>query len=733
MAQSVAGARPTTGTLIAAVRSAGERPMLVVGALFLVAAGLTAYYATKITTYQPDELGYTHMAMAIGDSPGLWTSAHGGGDRLNQLYPLILAPIYRLWDNVTAYHVAHWLNAGLMASTVIPVYLLSRGVLERRGAAYLATAVAAIVPWLTLSSGELTEVVAYPACAWALFAMHRALTRPSWRADLWALVAILVATYGRLQLGILGPAFIAAVLLHEVGWALTGGTAASGRAAALREARRRLLRDHIVLAAATGAALAVLAVLLVTGKLQAAFGYYGNTIAGDLFPPGMWSNARANVTSLAWGAGVLPLVVSAGLVLESLVAPRARRVHAFAILALLVFVGILLSVARINASLLSGDVQERYVMFVVPLLFVGLVAGLLETRRPAIVLLLGAVVVATSIATTAFYVAPSSFWFLVSPGMTWFLEVIGPQLGNVAGWFGIQGPSRFALGGWAIALACLVLAAAIHLAGRRRALVSASITGLVLVYCVTATVHSFDRVVHGAPEYRGLGTGHVAGNDWVDRRVGRDTPVTLLTSQIGQLSESRAQWQDLEFWNRSVQSAYALSRPPTSWHAPEDAEVGPGGRIEARTAPRHVVVATNGVPVGLRGREVARSPDDRLALLDTGGGAWRVAWSVTGLSDDGWLPLERSATLTLPGTSRRCQDASLRFAAPRSLAERRSVRVAGAGVDVRAVVAAARSRTLRVKPCGTGPLRLRLTAVVPAGATAPGATLRLRSVSLEPA
>ena len=135
-----------------AAARAGDRPALVVGALFVVSAAVSAYFATKITSFQPDELAYTHLAMALGDRPSLWTAAFGGHERLNQLYPLTLAPLYGLFGNVTAYELAHWWNALLMASAVVPVYLLAREVLERGWAAYLAAAVAAVVPWLTLSS-----------------------------------------------------------------------------------------------------------------------------------------------------------------------------------------------------------------------------------------------------------------------------------------------------------------------------------------------------------------------------------------------------------------------------------------------------------------------------------------------------------------------------------------------------------------------------------------------------
>jgi hypothetical protein len=714
----------------AVARRAGDRPSLVVGALFAISAALAAFYATKMTSFEPDELGYTHIAMALGDRPAFLTDAFGGADRLNQLYPLTLAPLYRLFGNVTAYEAAHWWNALLMASAVVPTYLLAREVLQRRSTAYAAAAIAAVVPWLTMSSVQLTEVVAYPACAWALFAMQRALTRPSWRADLMAIVAIAVATYGRLQLGILGPVFVAAVLVHELGWALTAAAAAGDRRRALREARRRLLRGHVVLAAATAVVVVAFAALVAAGGLQKAFGYYGNTLAGQLLPPGMWSNAQANFTFLTWGVGVLPMVWTVGLVLTNVAAARARRVHAFACLAALTFVALVITVARINVIFNSSVVQERYVMFVAPLLVVGLLAGLVEMRRPALTLLLGAAVVVPLVATTEFQVIPSSFWFLVSPGMASFIEVIAPRLGSVGRVLGDAGASRFALAGYAIALGCLLLAAGIHVAVRRRGAIAAAIAALVLVFCATATVYSFHRVVYGSAMYRGLGSFDTSDRDWIDRAVGRRAPVALLATQIGQVSDSRIRWLTAEFWNRSPEAAYGLSSPYTTWHPSRPARVRRGGRIVAPSPARYVVLAARGVPLGLAGREVARSPDATLRLVDTGSRPWRAAWALRGLSDDGWLPLHGRATLTIPGARRRCRVARFTFTTPSSLPESRAVRVRGEGVDRHVEVSPRAARTLRVRACGAGPLRLSLVASVPPAAGALGATIRLRSLTV---
>jgi hypothetical protein len=346
-----------------------------------------------------------------------------------------------------------------------------------------------------------------------------------------------------------------------------------------------------------------------------------------------------------------------------------------------------------------------------------------------VALLLGAVVIAPLVATTDFEVNPSGFWFLVSPGMTTFLEVIAPRLGQVGRALGDAGLSRFVLGGAAIALGCLLVAAGIRAGARRGGLVAGGIVAAVFALCATTTVYSFHRVVYGSAEYPGLGTGSVAGRDWIDRAVGRDTPVTLLAEQAGQVSDSRELWSAAEFWNRSVQTAYVLSRPFTTWHPGREARLRPGRIVSPRRA-RYVVLSASGVPLRLVGRELARSPDRALRLVDTGQGPLRAAWTLLGLSDDGWLPLQRPATLTIPGRQRRCQDARFTLTVPASLPEARRVRLRGGGVERVVLVRPRAARSVRMRACGAGPLQLTLSALVPPAATAPGATVRVRSLTV---
>jgi hypothetical protein len=126
----------------------------------LVAAVAAGYFSRQVVGYEPDEIGYTRLAIGIAHSLAPFTLSNGGSQRLNQLYPLLIAPIWGPFGNVTAFRVTHLWNALLLASAAIPAYLLAREVLERRWAAYLVAALVAAAPWITLSTTELTEVAA---------------------------------------------------------------------------------------------------------------------------------------------------------------------------------------------------------------------------------------------------------------------------------------------------------------------------------------------------------------------------------------------------------------------------------------------------------------------------------------------------------------------------------------------------------------------------------------------
>ena len=140
----------------------------------------------------------------------------------------------------------------LFASTAVPVFLLARGAGLARRACHLAAALSIVAPWCVVSGSFLSESAAYPAYAWSLYATWVAVTRPSLRHDLLALLVIAIAVVSRTAMLALAPLLPLAVIWQE--WSV--GLAGERPARRLRALPRRLWRSHRVLSAICVAALA---------------------------------------------------------------------------------------------------------------------------------------------------------------------------------------------------------------------------------------------------------------------------------------------------------------------------------------------------------------------------------------------------------------------------------------------------------------------------------------------
>ena len=131
-----------------------------------------------------DELRYERLAISIGRAHTLVPRIHGVEVKsFEQLYPVLIAPIFA--GGLVPHDVveAHVLNAWVMSSVCIPAYLLARDVTRRRVWAYVVAVLSVFMPWIVYSTMLMTEVAAYPAFVWALFALYHAIVRPSLKGD----------------------------------------------------------------------------------------------------------------------------------------------------------------------------------------------------------------------------------------------------------------------------------------------------------------------------------------------------------------------------------------------------------------------------------------------------------------------------------------------------------------------------------------------------------------------
>jgi hypothetical protein len=621
--------------LVAAARRVnwGLLAITLAGSLFV------AYYTVKIRqwTVMSDELQYAKLAQSIGDTLSPIPNIRGAyTGSLAQLYPLLMAPFIHFFSMPTAFRALHGLNAVLMASTAIPAYLLTREVVPSKLAAYLVAALTISIPWMVMSTMLLTEVAAYPAFVWAILALQRALARPTPQRDLLALGGLFLAFLARTQFLILVPIFAAAIVLHEAGWELTQ-TRRPLRA--LRDGAVRAVRGHRVLAWTGGLGLAVAALLALAGKLDQGLGRYATTVhGGHLLPHGILSATAKHIDFVAVGIGVVPFVLAAAWAFSVLVRPSKKNGHAFAVLSILTVAAVAFEATSFNLRFAAGGpIQDRYLFYIVPLLFVGMVACLLDERRRSIAVLVVGGLFAWLASITTY--GPTSLLFFASPDTVWHNVLQGRawQLGNLVG---AHLTATDLIVGGTIVLS-IVLAFALRRLPRNATL--GVVGAVLLVYCLVETAYVFDKVV---PSVNNGAPATLVGRDWIDEAVPAGTKVGAVVAPINANWDgaprvwgpggTEAVWQDAEFWNKSIDRVYLYGgygayAPFKNLPFSLDYHTGRVAIPEARPV---TVMSASDVRFGLALRWSKVYATGMMLLRPAH--PYHAIWATRGLSADGW-------------------------------------------------------------------------------------------------
>src|SRR5882724_1506742 len=226
----------------------GYRDEIGIAALWLALAGGLAVLTSSVADWyvMTDELLYERLAISIADLGSPLPHIHGELiGNVNQLYPLLLSPLFHGRLVPPALHDAHVLNAFVMSSACVPTFLLARAVTKSGRLSYVVAGLSVCIPWIPLSSMLMTEVVAYPAFVWAVLAVYRAAVSPRWQSDVVMVVALALATLARTQFLVLLLVVPIAFYLHELAF-----TEAPSRLSRVRVAGRKLVEAHRPLAAA---------------------------------------------------------------------------------------------------------------------------------------------------------------------------------------------------------------------------------------------------------------------------------------------------------------------------------------------------------------------------------------------------------------------------------------------------------------------------------------------------
>lgn len=465
-----------------------------------------------------DELELTQLSRSISETGH--GARRGVAHSPDTVYAYIMAPAWWLGNTHASYDAVKYIGVLVMASALFPTYFLARLVVGRVAALFAATGAAA-VPALAYSSWIVEEPLAYPYAALCFFLVAKALVT---KQRLWiaaAAFACIAAPGVRGELVVI-PAMLLLACLFLV-WS-----------SAPMRARRETW--------STGDWVGVLvlgfgAVFLLSGILSHhVYEWYVTTYKYKhrMFSLGLWA-----VGAFAIGVGVIPLVAG----LASLRRVRGEtptpelRVFRCVALAGLISIGFYTFMkAAYLSTVFATRVEERNIVYIAPLLFVG-TAIVLARRRADPLALAGATALAV--------------WVLITTPYQMGVQLYSDALGLAI----LQQANRFLL--WTpffaqwlmLAITAVGAAALLGLrfisARERTATVVVGVLGVLMIgwnltaeIAAAAGTNSISResaVTLGKPY------------DWVDRIAARKPTIYLGQGVSDPNGENL-----LEFWNRSI-------------------------------------------------------------------------------------------------------------------------------------------------------------------------------------
>ena len=692
-------------------RLAGIPGWLLVAAAGAAAVAWYAYWGWNTHVFQHDEDQYVYLSRWLQHElpEALWSfDFYGRG--LQRLEVWLLAIPSALFDSPWSLMGGRLLNAVAFVSTAIPVYLLGRELSLGPRWAALPAALSAVVPWAVVTTGFLTENVAYPACLWAIWAVYRTLVAPSAGRDGVALALLLVAGAARSGLVLLAPVLPVAVLL--VGLRYNPGS--------LSERLRTAIRSHAVLwVAVAAAALALIAgsagLLGPEGLTRRLAGSYATPLGFDV---GTLSAKLARYLSrVVVGTGFLPAAVALPWLALEIARPRDIRRHALA----LTFAG---ATVALLYSLNAAGPDERYILYLAPLVLLPATLAVAHREVSPVGVALTSVLLAALLLRTPWVPEQGPFGFFVSPVEMFYSRAVGLRLATY-----VPGDADFALtlvgvafGAAGVALAAMLRWAPSRLGPPAAGVMIAAVAALILVQ----TDYALTKYVNGAGSKAAAG---LPDRAFVDRTVPDGARVAAFTEGVGQRPEFFPIWQEVQFYNERIDAVYSLGDLANPVPPGDEVVAGVGfdertGRVRSPVGlPDYVVASTHVGRVGLRGEVVAAPSHVAVALLRLHAPA-TLAWRVSGMEPYGGVPPHGAGEIRFYGAGlepgRQC--ATLGLAAP-----------VDAGTDWRVRLPGRAALKGELEPGGTRTLRLELPRLVERGAVdarVDGDALQVRSISV---
>jgi hypothetical protein len=486
----------------------------------LYGLGVVAYFLLGLLrhgpTVVPDELTYAHLASSLAHGDGF---SWGGGPihMRAALYVYLVTPSWWLSSGYGAYTIAKLISAAAICSVVFPTYLLARTAVRGR-LALIPCALVAVGTWMVAAGGILTENAAFPLAVLALYATVQAVRNPGTRWVWIALATALLATWSRYQLIVLVPAVSCALAVDVV------------RAGADWRARLRAHRVPLAITVALGVCWAI---VFMTDPALAG----GNYVGVGNYQPGFGqvaSDIWEHSVALVLMVGIVPAIAWLAVAVrranwsDPAIGPLLATSVPFAAL-------LLLESSFFTAGFGSAWEIDRYVEYVVPLIFVVFVAGaargLIGWR--SVGLISGAVAL--------------GLWFAPSLRSVTEQRAIYGLSTHVHSIVGTGTAASIGVAGAVVILAALAIA---YRYPRRAVVLLTLLTAVVLITQSEAAWQWQTRLSsRWASQFP-------ADKAWVDHHAGG--PVARLI-----VSANSPLAQTLEFFNRDIEQTYVPAKPAT--------------------------------------------------------------------------------------------------------------------------------------------------------------------------
>ncbi len=606
------GARATGGGAEAAVPAPTRldrlAPALPVVSVFVWLAALYSWQAWRHPTpwLFTDELELTQLSRAVADTGS--AARRGEPHFFQTLYAYVLAPAWWLGPVESAYGAVKLIGILVMTAVSFPVYLLARALVSRP-VALLAAAGSAATPALAYAPMILEEPLAYPYAALSFLLVFRALVRPARATIAPAVLACAAAPLVRGELAVLLAVFLLAALV----FCLTGPR---GR----RWISAWTWRDWLGAAVLASGALVLFSAFVgyLSESWLVATGYY----RGRMVEYGLWAAGALSI-----GVGILPVLASVALLVPTPGEQPSTERRAFRslLVAAIVVFGLYTAVkAAYLSTVFATRIEERNLIYLVPLLFVGTAMWVERPRARLPVAIAAAGLLAYLLLSTP--LALDNVPYADAPGLSiaqmanrnlafdektirWvLLAALGISLGLVLAGGALSPRPRAAR---ALAATAALLVLAWNLAGE-----------------VSAAEYSADagrRVVRHFP--RPL--------SWLDTVTGGEPALYL--GQNVDAGAALGVWLT-EFWNPSLRKVWSLDGTapgPGPILTPDLADLD--GRLYPDPRVRYVMVEPG---IELDGAVVARPPGSGRWTVYRLRGPLRLAEARTGIYADGWTGAE---------------------------------------------------------------------------------------------